>query len=625
MYRSYAEAATPYSLTFRRRVSCLCCVAYGIQLLRFFLSQLGLLARPKFETPKRFILATWTFSTMLPVVGFSKNLCFVCLQAKTPSKNEYQHFIPKFILRKYDAEYQEPDLAAFRAKHEGDMSKADKEWKKEKKKVQKRSSVRAVVFEKISKSNSSAEQVAARIARKEAVKVQKESKRKSSAEVVEFGNEEMTMSATAQSLSIELFGEDIKIRIEGRNCSKICGELDMYEKLLRWWPFAVVVSLFLLVLLVLARGPLSLAVAMGAVFAARHCCSSCWCGKEKLDIETGLSKMEMRMAEIVKTLEEDMAANKESSRLTQTQLYQIHHFLFIMFYRGRSFFKHYDVTEEQYKGTDKASLVRFMKTHWFANPLAVWHHTLRALISSPPGTDFKAWENELLEKKAYPPDVSYFVDHVKNYEICFCRPQHADDAFILAPNAFSVYDSNLRFERGRAISHVFASMGPSFLILLRRRSKPRPSRRSMSPDWCANRPLEESSWLYRLPVEAPSKVDDNFVLKYHFIAEKYVSRINSIMLENAADTDLIVYSTIGSLGRALQLWYSEQEEAVASMLIGGAEPRIKSTADEIQLRQGGREKFDGDHCFRLLFLRKLWQAIEEVEEMSEADLARYQS
>jgi hypothetical protein len=240
MYRSYAETATPFSLTFRRRVSCLCCVAYGIQLLRFFFSHLGLLARPKFETLIRFKLATWTFSTMPPIVGFSENLCFVCLQAKTTSKNEYQHFIPKFILRKYDAEYQEPDLAAFRAKYEGDMSKADKEWKKEKKKLQKRSSVRAVVFEKIPESNSSAEQVAARIARKKAVKVKKESKGKSSAEVVEFGNEEMTMSATAQSLSIELFGQDIKIRIEGRNCSKICGELDMYEELLRWWPFAVV-------------------------------------------------------------------------------------------------------------------------------------------------------------------------------------------------------------------------------------------------------------------------------------------------------------------------------------------------------------------------------------------------
>lgn len=49
-------------------------------------------------------------------------------------KVQYQHFIPKFILRKYDAEYREPDQAHYKAEdYNDDPKRARKRWDQDKK------------------------------------------------------------------------------------------------------------------------------------------------------------------------------------------------------------------------------------------------------------------------------------------------------------------------------------------------------------------------------------------------------------------------------------------------------------------------------------------------------------
>lgn len=269
-------------------------------------------------------------------------------------QGQYQHFIPKFILRKYDAEYEEPDIAAYRAdlEYHGDEKSADKAWEKEKKARQKMSSIKTVVFEEISKSNASAEQVEERRARRDQRKIKKEGKRQlkmgettsntmPSAESFEFGDGETKMSLTMRGVNlVEFCHEEIKISLERRNCNTICGLIDMYER-------------------------------KRESESSREEEQTAEEGKVK--IESEFSRMEKRMADIIKVLEKDIADDKESSRLSKVQLYQIHHFLFIMFYRGSNFFKHYDTTKEAYKGSDKASLLQYMEAKGFAEPLEVWY------------------------------------------------------------------------------------------------------------------------------------------------------------------------------------------------------------------------------------------------------------
>lgn len=285
-------------------------------------------------------------------------------------------------------------------------------WGKEQKSRQNKARVNAVIFEKVLKGNASKEVLEQRKARREQRTTKKEEKRRE-----KNGNRGEIALNERPSVDLPVVQSgDNKITPGRRSCNTICGLIDMYKQ----------------------------------------------------ETESEFSKMEKRTANIIKILERDIANGRESSQLSHAQLRQIHHFLFIMFYRGSNFYKHYNTTMEAYKGSDKDSLLAYMTAKGFTQPLEVWYHNFRVFLELPLGPDLEAWRAEL-RAKAYPIDANHFIDHVEDYYLCFCRPRQVDDALIITQNAFGVYDGTCAITERWRFFHFFAPISPKFMILLRAR------------------------------------------------------------------------------------------------------------------------------------------------------------
>lgn len=161
----------------------------------------------------------------------------------------------------------------------------------------------------------------------------------------------------------------------------------------------------------------------------------------------------------------------------------------------------------------------------------------------PPRPDHGALKADLISR-AYSEDARRLVDYVNNYYLCFCKPIDTDDAFVLTQDAYGAYKgSNTAWVW--TSWHFFPPVSPRYMMLLRRRTV-LPGKSPRATDVVA-------SWLKDLPVQ-PAHCDGNgdFDFKHFPIAKTHVQRINSILLDNAVDNKLIMYSTNESLYRTLE-------------------------------------------------------------------------
>jgi hypothetical protein len=307
------------------------------------------------------------------------------------------------------------------------------------------------------------------------------------------------------------------------------------------------------------------------------------------EIERKFGVLEANASKVIKRIEDDFACGKKTTCLSRPDKDTLRRFLFIMHYRSRKFYHRFEKTAEAYDAIDRSLLVNYMRERGFATPREVWLDNLGAFLDVKLGHDSKRWESELMEI-AYPDDAKWFCHHMNQFFLCFCRPEDLQDGFLLTQNAYGVFEGP-NSEVGWTDWHNFAQISPKLLIVLRNIwipplpsdpifDKTRNDFEKLVALHCSiySNPASARSWLADLPVERPrysySSVqfagnakrrahvkatclsdDDTFEFKLFELPSSHVQKINSILLDNAPSTELIVFGARSALRRALEFYF----------------------------------------------------------------------
>jgi hypothetical protein len=303
-------------------------------------------------------------------------------------------------------------------------------------------------------------------------------------------------------------------------------------------------------------------------------------------IEHKFELLEASASKIIRAIENDFASGKKTTRLSRPDKDTLRRFLFIMLYRSRKFHDRFEKEIEDYNADDKAELLAYMRKKNFATPRVVWLDNFEVFLEIPLGHDSERWEAELLVN-AYPADAKWFIHHMNNFFLCFCRPQDPREEFLLTQNAYGVFEGPNSYTAW-ADWHNFSPINPKLLIVLRNNwiqpVGPDPIfgqindlfehivavHCSIHPD-----PAMARSVLSELPVARPqtsypsirfrsdgetmremrqrawSNVD-YFDFPFFLLSSKHVQIINSIFLENASSTQAIAFGNHKALCRALE-------------------------------------------------------------------------
>ncbi|KAF2164083.1 hypothetical protein M409DRAFT_56803 [Zasmidium cellare ATCC 36951] len=147
-------------------------------------------------------------------------------------------------------------------------------------------------------------------------------------------------------------------------------------------------------------------------------------------------------------------------------------------------------------------------------------------------------------------------------------PENADDLFILTQNAFGVFEGPMS-SLSWTSWHFFCPIGPKLLILMRHNDLTP----SFEESWARNlheatvnlnpvihaNPGMVMSWFRDMPVYRSGSPD---MFKHFIISSEYVQCINSILLDNASDTTMIIFRNEASLVRALEVFPSSEKRGL---------------------------------------------------------------
>ena len=207
------------------------------------------------------------------------------------------------------------------------------------------------------------------------------------------------------------------------------------------------------------------------------------------EIEEQLSVLECRAGEIISTIRKAFEAGKPEVWITRTQRDILRKFLFIMKYRGRRFHKRYfHEKADTYDANDKERMLKYMKERGIEKPIDVWFDNIKGILDLKMDYDME-WTGKL-QRRIYPDDAKWFINHTQQFYLALCTPSTADDEFLLSQNAYSVYEgattesrdpfSNKITSEAYTEFHVFAPIAPRLMIVLRSMILPVPSEDSDS-------------------------------------------------------------------------------------------------------------------------------------------------
>jgi hypothetical protein len=271
-------------------------------------------------------------------------------------------------------------------------------------------------------------------------------------------------------------------------------------------------------------------------------------------------------------------------------------FLFIMKYRRPNVRDKYACSIEDFEGTEKEALQKYMQHRGFQRPLDVWLDNIQAMLEIKIGAGCE-WEEELLHK-AYLPGAVEFIVHTRLSYLPFCAPSDQNDEFLMTENSYGIHEGPRSTiadpYSGRILItfqteyHTFAHIAPNLTMILRSFLLPSP-REDLSEDIRRTRkllqdfnismhnfPERATSFLEDLPVtkarNSYSKIvdgravltrvgsvlkpDDKFFLHIFPISTDHVDKINMILLDEAWPTSMILFKNKRSARKALEHYLS---------------------------------------------------------------------
>ncbi|KAK2592798.1 hypothetical protein QQS21_009502 [Conoideocrella luteorostrata] len=332
--------------------------------------------------------------------------------------------------------------------------------------------------------------------------------------------------------------------------------------------------------------------------------------KEQDKIEEKLSRLESHASKIFRRILTDFDKAHRGLWLTRKEKNLIRQFLFVMKYRGPTFYERYNhETIATYSADDKEDLTAYMKEKGFSRPVEVWLDNLDQFIELQMDNELK-WVSEL-QNRTYGPDGLWAVMHCQMMHMSICTPSNSHEQFLISDNCYHVAEGPHQIEmdlvsgqpqRGAWLNlHEFAPISPRLLIVLRSflfsspeedkgnhngkifrekcRSMVEPIFGSLDKTLLADLPVSKPRNNYSqlvegrfrmLPDEDGSLKDEHtFFFKFHPISTTHVNRINGVFLENLNLGNSLIFYSAQAFRRSLE-WYMTDRDTFPKRVIKNA-------------------------------------------------------
>ncbi|PNP55345.1 hypothetical protein THARTR1_04487 [Trichoderma harzianum] len=311
-------------------------------------------------------------------------------------------------------------------------------------------------------------------------------------------------------------------------------------------------------------------------------------------VEKMFSKLESDTSIIIRKITKTFNEGHRGIWLTRGERNRLRKFLFLMKYRGPTFYRRYNhETASGYDANDREKMLEYMQKKGFERPLDVWFDNIKTIIELEMDDELK-WISELPERM-YPDDAMWAIMHCQSMFMAICTPSNAQDEFILTDNCYHVFEGPnqcmVNPETGESKDgawtnfHEFAPVSPKLMIVLRSFLLPSPEEDSL-PGAKAEKDMlwslaveryhgsDANSTLADLPIAKPGNnyshtrngvlqfQDENFSLQPHHkfffnffpIDTLHVNKIHRVFLENVSSCTSVIFRSKESFRQTLE-WY----------------------------------------------------------------------
>ncbi|KAI5843704.1 hypothetical protein BZA05DRAFT_410398 [Tricharina praecox] len=277
-------------------------------------------------------------------------------------------------------------------------------------------------------------------------------------------------------------------------------------------------------------------------------------------IEKQLSVLEQIASRAINRIKDSQKMGASSVNLTRTELNTIRKFLFVMKYRNNRFWRKYNCgSMAAYDEVDKAEVQKFMRRRGFKNPGEVWLCTIKAILDTQIDPEGK-WKTTVLEN-AFEHDALWFIFNMTESYLNFCTPDNPEqDEFIVTENGFGIHEGpsmhSVSIDPGTGSKkvqsgtyteyHKLAPLSPKLLLVLRsnylrpgseealRVIRARPNVPN-TPSLFEDLQLAPATASYGSFIGPNEELSDDHVFTFSIqkISRKWVNDFNAIALEEA--------------------------------------------------------------------------------------------
>lgn len=315
---------------------------------------------------------------------------------------------------------------------------------------------------------------------------------------------------------------------------------------------------------------------------------------EQQHVEMMFGQVESRTSRIFRNITKAFDEGHRGIWITRDERNLVRKFLFLMKYRGPSFYGRYNhETASDYDANDREKMLEYMQKKGFERPIDVWFDNIKTIIELDMDDELN-WISELPERM-YPDDAKWAIMHCQSFFMAICTPSNAQDEFLLTDNCYHVsegiFQSFVSLETGESETgawtnfHEFAPITPKLMIVLRSFLLPSPEEDSL-PGVKAEREMlwslmvekfhgsDANSTLADLPIAIPDNnyshntngvlqfQDETFSLQRHHkfffsffpIETHHVNKIHCVFLDNASSCTSVIFRSKESFRQTLE-WY----------------------------------------------------------------------
>ncbi|UKZ76002.1 hypothetical protein TrVFT333_003698 [Trichoderma virens FT-333] len=317
--------------------------------------------------------------------------------------------------------------------------------------------------------------------------------------------------------------------------------------------------------------------------------------QQQQHIEKMFSKVESKVSAIFRNITKSFNERQSGIWLTRSDRNDIRKFLFLMKYRGSTFYRRYNHdTAAGYEANDREKMLEYMQEKGFERPIDVWLDNIKTIIELDMDDELK-WISEL-PQRMYPDDAMWVIMHCQSMFMAICTPSKTQDEFILTDNCYHIFEGpnqlTLDLETGKSKEvawtnlHEFAPISPKLMIVLRSFLLPSPEdatnpklRAQKAEQWhlavekfhgsdikstLADLPISKASnnythykdgtpWLNE-DEDGSLRPHHKFFFEFFPIDTHHVNEIHCVFLDNASSCTSVVFRSKESFLQTLE-WY----------------------------------------------------------------------